>query len=125
MVERIEGMPGDTLGFRISGTIDRDEYFQILDPVRERLERGERVSFLVATEPDFAGLDMAALWEDVKAAGSVGLKYRSSWERLALVTDKEWMRNAFAAMAWLVPGELRVFPPEELEHAKAWVGGAS
>jgi hypothetical protein len=125
MVEPIEGMPGDALGFRISGTIDRDEYFQILDPVRERLERGERVSFLVATEPDFAGLEMTALWEDVKAAGSVGLRYRSSWERLALVTDKEWLRNAFAAMAWLVPGELRVFPPEELEHAKAWVGRVS
>lgn len=33
-------MPARTLGFRLSGKISRDEYFQILDPVREQLERG-------------------------------------------------------------------------------------
>jgi hypothetical protein len=53
VVERIADMPAGTLGFRISGKISRDEYFQMLDPVRELLERGEKVSFLVQTEPDF------------------------------------------------------------------------
>lgn len=54
-------MPTGTLGFRLSDRISRDEYFQMLDPVRELLARGEKVSFLVATEPDFHGLDLAAL----------------------------------------------------------------
>jgi hypothetical protein len=124
VVEEIAGMPADTLGFRISGKLTRDEYFQILDPVQERLERGDKVSFLVETAPDFHGLDSGALWEDVKVAGSVGLKYRSSWERLAVVTDKDWMRHAIAAFGWVTPGELRVFEPHELGAAKAWVGGA-
>ena len=125
MVERIEGMPGETLGFRLSGRITRDEYFQILDPVKERLERGENVSFLVETAPDFHGLDVGALWEDVKAGESVGLKYRKSWERLGVVTDKDWMRHGIAAFGWLTPGEIRVFEPGELEQAKAWTGGAA
>jgi SpoIIAA-like len=43
----------------------------------------------------------------VKAAGSVGLKHRSSWERLAVVTDKDWMRHGIAAFGWLIPGEVR------------------
>ena len=89
MVEDLEDMPAGTLGFRISGRITRDEYFQMLDPVRELLERGQKVSFLVVTESDFHGLDLPALWEDVKAAGSVGLKHRSAWDRLAVVTDKD------------------------------------
>ena len=125
MVERIDGMPGDTLGFRLSGKIDRDEYFQILDPVKERLERGDKVSFLIETAPDFSGLDLAALWEDAKAAPSLGLEYRSSWDRLAVVTDKDWMRNAIAVMGWLMPGEIKVFEPAELEDAKAWTGAAA
>jgi hypothetical protein len=124
MVEPIE-MPGETLGFRLSGKVDRDEYFQLLDPVKERLERGEKVSFLVETAPDFDGIDLAALWEDVKRAPSIGLKYRSSWERMAVVTDKDWMRNAIAAVGWLVPGEIRVFEPGELEDAKTWTGGSA
>jgi hypothetical protein len=124
VVEPIDGMPGDTLGFRLSGKIDRDEYFEILDPVKARLERGDKVSFLIETTPSFSGLDFAALWEDAKAAPSLGLKYRSSWDRLAVVTDKDWMRNAIAVMGWLMPGEITVFEPGELEQAKAWTGGA-
>ena len=123
MVERLEDMPAGTLGFRLSGRIDRDEYFEILNPVRQRLERGEQVSFLVEAGDDFHGLDFGALWEDMKTAGSVGLKYRSSWERLAIVTDKDWMRHGIAAFGWLMPGEIRVFEPGRLADAKAWTGG--
>lgn len=120
MVEKLDGMPEGTLGFRISGRLTREEYFQLLDPVRDQLERRDKVSFLIVTDPDFEGLDLGALWEDVKAAGSVGLKHRSSWDRLAVVTDKDWMRHAISAFGWLSPGELRVFEPDELERAKAW-----
>jgi len=116
-------MPAGTLGFRLSGRISRDEYFQILDPVREQLERGERVSFLVETAEDFQGLDLGALWEDMKAAGTVGLKYRSSWERLAVVTDKDWIRHGTAAVGWVIPGEIRVFEPGQVDEAKTWIGG--
>jgi hypothetical protein len=123
VVEQLQ-MPAGTLGFRISGRLTREEYFQLLDPIREQLERGERVSFLIATAPDFSGLDVGAMWEDVKVAGSVGLRYRSSWERLAVVTDKDWMRHGVAAFGWVIPGEIRVFDPGELEQAKAWTGGA-
>jgi hypothetical protein len=124
VLEELHDMPPETLGFRVSGKITRDEYFQILDPVREKLERGEKVSFLIVTGPDFQGLDLGALWEDMKVAGSVGLKYRSSWERLAVVTDKDWIRHGVSAVGWVIPGEIRVFEPDELEAAKAWTGGA-
>ena len=61
----------------------------------------------------------------MKVADSVGLKYRSSWKRLAVVTDKDWMRHGIAAFGWLIPGEIRVFAPDELEAAKAWTGGGA
>ena len=53
----------------------------------------------------------------------VGLKHRSSWVRFAVVTDQEWMRNAIAAFGWISPGELRVFEPDRVDAAKAWVAG--
>ena len=125
MVEQLEGMPEGTLGFRISGKINLDEYLLMLNPIREKLERGEKVSFLVETAPDFSGLDMGALWEDLRVAGSVGLKYRSSWERIAVVTDNDWMKRGIAAFDWVIPGEMRIFAPGELEKAKAWTGGSA
>lgn len=57
----------------------------------------------------------------MKAAGSVGLKHRSSWRRLAVVTDKDWMRHAISGYGWLFPGEMRVFEPDQLDTAKAWL----
>ena len=125
MVEKLDDMPAGTLGFRVSGKISRDEYFELLDPVNELLGRGEKISVLVVTDDDFHGLDLDAIWQDVKAGGSVGLKHRASWERFAVVTDKDWMRRAIAAFGWLSPGELRLFEPDELAQAKAWVGGGS
>ena len=35
------------------------------------------------------------------------------------------MRNAIAVAGWLMPGEIRVFEPGELEQAKAWTAGGT
>jgi hypothetical protein len=44
----------------------------------------------------------------MKAAGSVGLKHRCSWQRMALVIDKHCVRHGASALGWLAPGELRL-----------------
>ena len=74
---------------------------------------------------DFFGLDGGALWQDLKAAGSVGFKHRSSWQRLALVTDKDWVRHAASAFGWLASGELRLFEPSQRDNARAWLAETS
>ena len=117
----VSDLPDGTIGFRVSGTITREEYHQMLDPIVAALDRGEKINLLTVTAPDFHGLELGALWEDMKAEGSVGLKHRSSWRRLAVVTDKDWMRHAISGFGWLFPGEMRVFEPDQLDTAKAWL----
>jgi hypothetical protein len=123
VVEQLRDLPEGTFGFRVSGTITRDEYNQMLDPVLAALKRGETINLLTVAEDDFQGLDEQALWEDMKAAASVGLKHRKAWRRLAVVTNKDWMRHAIAGFGWLYPGELRVFDLDQVDAAKAWVVG--
>jgi SpoIIAA-like len=98
---------------------------QMIEPIYAALERGEKLNIYFELAEDFHGLDSGALWQDVKAAGSVGLKHRSSWERMALVTDKDWVRHGASAFGWLAPGELRLFEPSEREEARAWLGARS
>ena len=124
MVERVADLPEDVLGFRATGTITRDEYRELMEPIYATLERGEKLNIYFELADAFHGLDLGALWEDMKAAGSVGLKHRSSWQRMAVVTDKDWIRHAAAAAGWLAPGELRLFAPGETAAAKAWVAEA-
>ena len=77
MVERVADLPEDVLGFRATGTITRDEYRELMEPIYATLERGEKLNIYFELADAFHGLDLGALWEDMKAAGSVGLKHRS------------------------------------------------
>lgn len=121
MVEGVAELPDGVLGFRAIGKISGDEYRELMKPIYAALEHGEKLNIYFELAEDFHGLDLAALWEDLKAAGSVGLKHRSSWQRMAVVTDKDWIRHGAAVAGWLAPGELRLFDPDERPAAKAWV----
>jgi hypothetical protein len=125
MIETLTDLPPGTLGFRASGELTAAEYRQMMEPIYAALERGEKLNIYFELAGDFH-LDVGALLEDLKAAGAVGLKHRSSWQRMALVTDKEWIRQGAKTFGWLAPGELRVFEPSEQGAARAWVAaGAS
>jgi SpoIIAA-like len=124
VVEEIEGLPAGVLGFRVTGKLSRDEYHDtLMQPIYAALERGEKLKLVIELPDEFSGLDLGALWEDMKAAGSVGLKNRSAWQRMALVTDKDWVRHGVSVFGWISPGELRVLPSGELEQAVAWAAG--
>ena len=121
MIETLSELPEGVLGFKGSGRLSRDEYQEMMRPIYRALEQGGPVNLLFVVGADFSGLDAGALWEDMKAGGSVGLKHRSAWRRMAVVTDKDWIRHAAAAAGWLAPGELRIFDPGEEGQATAWL----
>jgi SpoIIAA-like len=125
MIEALGNLPAGVLGFKGSGKITRDEYREMMEPIYRALERGGPVNLLFIVDDAFSGLDAGALWEDMKAGGSVGLKHRSGWRRMAVVTDKDWIRHGAAAAGWLAPGELRIFDPGERDRASAWLGESS
>src|SRR5262249_44762627 len=107
------------------GKLTRDQYREMMKPIYAALERGEKLNIYFELADDFDAFDLAALWEDMKAAGSVGLKHRSSWQKMAPVTDKNWIRHGAAVFGPLAPGELRIFDPDEKDQAKDWITGPS
>ncbi|MCW3047842.1 MAG: hypothetical protein JWO74_2126 [Solirubrobacterales bacterium] len=121
MVEVILDMPPGTLGFRITGRLTRQDYVDVLvPPLRKAVEAGERLRVLYAIGP---GLHMepAALWEDLKVDVELGIRHRDAWERVAVVTDLDWLWRAFELFSWMVPGEMRLFRESEFEQAKDWL----
>jgi SpoIIAA-like len=125
LIESVTDLSLGALGFRASGKITSDEYRKMMEPIYAALERGDKLNIYFELADDFQGLDLGALWQDVQAAGSVGLKHRSSWQRMALVTDKDWVRHGASAFGWLAPGELHLFVPSERDKARAWLAETS
>jgi hypothetical protein len=124
MVEEIDGLPPGVLGFRIAGTLDRKEFdAKLMKPIYAAVERGEQLRVLIELADGFHGLELGALREDLKGAGTIGVKQRSSWERFALLTDKDWIRTGVKAFGWASPGELKLCEPGERDKATAWVVG--
>jgi hypothetical protein len=114
-------MPPGTLGFRVSGRLTREDYADgLVPPLREAIRTGKRLRVLYAIGPELH-MEPAAVWEDLKAEVELGIKHRDAWERIAVVTDLDWLRRAFELASWLIPGDTRLFRESELEEAKAWL----
>jgi hypothetical protein len=120
MVERIEEMPAGTIGFRVVEKLTGDDYRETIEPVLgEAAEAGE-VRLLFEIDAGF-GMDAGAAMEDAKTGLKLGLGHMKAWKRTALVTDVDWIRKGIKAFAFMAPGEVQVFEPDELGAAKIWV----
>jgi hypothetical protein len=123
MVEPLDDMPEGTVGFRINGDVDREDYIDVLVPALKSAvdsSRGLRTLYLIE---DLDEIEGAALWEDTKLGYDLVLRHHGAWRRSAIVTDIEWMARASRMFLWLFPGEARLFRVGDLEQAKAWIAG--
>jgi uncharacterized protein (TIGR02246 family) len=124
MIERLPDMPPGTLGFRVAGKVEREDYRDVLVPELHRvLQSGAKLRTLYLIE-DLDDIEPGALWADAKLGLDLGFRHHGDWERSAIVTDQEWLARATRLFAWMIPGEARVFGVAELEGAKQWVAGA-
>jgi len=118
MIEPIPDLPENVLGFRAKGTITAADYKTVIIPaVEARLSKQTKVRFLYHLGPEFAGFDAAAMWEDAK----IGFKHLASWEKIAVVTDVDWIRAAMKLFGFMLPGHVRVFHNGELSAARHWL----
>ena len=118
MIERLTDMPPGTIGFRAADEIEREDYDEVLVPeLRRALEAGGRLRTLYLIE-DLDEIEPGALWADTRLGFDLGVRHHEAWLRSAIVTDIHWMARATKLFAWMIPGEARVFPRDELEQAK-------
>src|SRR5215813_13263658 len=100
MVERLPDMPADTLGFRVAGDVEREDYERVLVPdLLAALEDGGRLRTLYLIE-DLDEIAPGALWADAGLGFDLGARHHGAWERSAIVTDIAWMARAARLFAW-------------------------
>jgi hypothetical protein len=118
MIEPIPGLPDHVLGFTAKGAVSVADYETVIIPaVEERLSIHPKVRLLYHLGDEFSEFKAAAMWEDMK----IGLRHFTAWEKVAVVTDVEWIRAAVKAFGFLLHGHVRLFQNSELNLAREWV----
>ncbi len=68
---------------------------------------------------DCSGFEPEALWDYAK----VGLMHLTQWEKIALVSNINWIITATKLLGFLMPCPIKVFPNKQLSDAQEWIKG--
>jgi len=118
VIELMSDLPEGVLGFTASGKVTGEDYEKVVVPAVEAgLEQQPRLSLIYHLGERFTGFAAAAMWDDAK----IGLKHPTAWDRVAVVTDVDWIRNATKAFGFVMPCHVRTFGNDRLAEARAWV----
>ncbi len=118
MIVQLKTFPEDVLAFVCTGRVTKEDYDSVLIPaVNAALQRQGKIRLYYETARDFVGFDPGAVWEDFKT----GIEHLSRWERVALVTDVEWLHQTMRMFRFLMPGNLKSFPTSQADAARAWI----
>ncbi len=118
MIEQLTDFPDNVLAFRCTGRVTKADYDKVLLPaVLAELRTHEKVRLYYEIGEDFAGLDAGAMWEDLK----IGVEHLTRWEKVAVVTDVDWIKTAVRFFAFLMPATTKLFSRAEAAQARAWI----
>jgi stage II sporulation SpoAA-like protein len=118
MLRRIADMPPGTIGFEAVGEVEDDDWEEAVEPVlRDEIASGQKVRLLYLLGPEARDVEGDAM----KADTGFRARHATSFERVAVVSDEDWMRPAVRALSALLPGKARAFPVHEQEAAKTWL----
>ncbi len=118
MLEVMPESTGKILWLRASGKLTDEDYREVFIPRLEAvIKEWGKVRLLFHLDPDFAGWELGAMWDDLK----LGLKHRSDFEKMALVGAPAWADALTKLFAHFMPGEVRTFLREHLAEAWIWL----
>jgi hypothetical protein len=118
MIEMLTDFPDNVVAFKCHGRVTKDDYDTVLIPeVEKRLKQHEKLRIYYEFTPDFDGIDPGAAWEDAR----VGFSHFLRWERIAVTTDVDWIKQPMRLFGFLMPAEVRTFSLAESDNARKWI----
>ena len=118
MFEIIHDMPDGTLGVMAKGDVTHADCERTLLPlVANHSPSNCKTPMLLLFGRDFQDFTTDALGNGTEFA----FKHWREVDRLAVVSDVEWVRKAIWLFAPFMRGNVRVFHDYEIEQAKTWI----
>ncbi len=118
MIERLDGFPDDVLAFVCKGHVTKADYDSVLVPAVDKALTGPgKISLYYEIAADFTGFDPGAMWADTK----VGLAHLTRWQKIAVVTDVDWIGHMVSMFGFMMPADVKVFARADAGKARDWI----
>jgi len=119
MIEIIPFEEGNTIGFRLNGRIEDEEFDEAVEKMEEMLKEHNKLRVYAEIEK-IGGMSVNTLMKDMHFK----FKHWRDFEKEAVVSDKGWLESWVSIADKLFPQiEVKHFSFEEKEEAKEWLKG--
>jgi hypothetical protein len=117
VLRAMEDLPAGVIGVEAVEEVTASDYAEVLVPMIDAgTVDGRKVRLLYVLDDDVE-MTAGGAWADTK----LGISHLASFERIAVVTDTDWLEKAIKALGWMVPGEVRVFDDDNRDDAVKWL----
>ena len=118
MLRAMRDMPAGTIGFEAIGEVEDDDWEQAVEPVlRDEIAKGRKVRLLYLLGSEAREVEGDAMTAD----SGFRARHATSFDRVVVVSDEDWVRPALRALSVLLPGKAKGFRVHEIAAAKAWL----
>ncbi len=118
MIKLIAGLPDNVIAFTASGRVTDDDYKTVVAPaaIAIRAPSGTR-RLLYHVPPEFKKFTTTALWDDTH----IGLHRLQGFERVAVVTDIQWIRSLATGIRPTGSMDIKIFSHVDFDEARHWI----
>ncbi len=118
MLKLIQDMPDNVVAVSADGKVTGEDYEKVLIPaIEEKLKKHDKIRMLYMLGPEYAGFTADAVWDDAK----VGIRHMTAFEKVAVVSDVNWIVHATKFFSFMMPCQVKVFGNDKLDEAKGWI----
>lgn len=118
MLKLMNDWPDNVVAVSASGQISGKDYDDVLIPaVESSVKKHGKIRVLYQLSRDFTGFTAEAMFDDAK----LGILHRTDFEKIAVVTDANWILRAVQAFSLFIPCPVRVFRNKDMSGAKIWL----
>ena len=117
MVTNIETTKGDLIAIRLTGSLVKQDYDQLLPILESKIKQFGKIDLYWEMD----GVDSwqpGGLWQDIK----FDVQHVNSFNKVAIVGDKKWEEWIAKIIKPFTTAEIGYFETTQKAEAMAWVG---
>lgn len=98
----------------VEGKLKHSDYIDTLIPKLDELSKLGSIKIMMVMT-DFAGIELKAILDDIKTV----LKHRKTFNKVAIVTNKSWIKISISIFRCIITGHVNTFTNEQ--DAQQWL----